>query len=147
MAVGGLLALADAIEEIGGIGRLSCYGGKGVVPGGVIALCAVILTGEKVGAGESGERGLLVVLQQLSDAEVEERGFGAGELICEDFEALGGEGVVALGVGGEGRGELLGVGLGRGGFSAKDERGREVEWRGKPGNLYRRCCGLCGAFS
>lgn len=101
---------ADAFEEIGGVSGLSGDSGKGVVPGGFVALRTVVLAGERVGASEVRKRRLDFVLQELCDSEIEKRCLGAGKLIGKNFKALRGEGIVALCVGREGRCELLGCG-------------------------------------
>ena len=129
---------ADAFEEIGSISGLSGDGGKGVVPAGIVALSTVVLAGERVGACEITQGRLVFVLEELGDSEIEKRRLGAGILIGQNSKALRGKGIVALGVGREGGGELLGRWLGVGSFSAEDERWGEVEGRRQLGDTRLR---------
>ena len=61
------------VEEVGCIGGMGGYCGQGVVPGCVVFLRRVVLPGEGVGAVEGSQRVGVVLLEKLSDAEVEKR--------------------------------------------------------------------------
>lgn len=56
MAIGRRLAEAHVLDEGCGVGGVFGDGGEGVVPGGVVALRVVVLSGEGFGAREVGER-------------------------------------------------------------------------------------------
>jgi hypothetical protein len=68
LRIGRILESADALEEFGGVGGVCFESCECVVPGSVVALGAMVLPGERVGAGEVAECGAVIVLQQLGDA-------------------------------------------------------------------------------
>src|SRR5215469_14176997 len=133
------------MENLRCVGGACALRGDGAVPGG-----CVLLRGcdELFGAGEVEERVGVVVGEKLGDSEIEEGRSGARELLGELREALGSERVVAAGVGVEGGSELLGSGLGGGGFAAQDECRRGVERRVELGYLdIGSGCGGLGGLS
>lgn len=53
---------ADALEEVGGVGGVRFESCECVVPGGVVALFAMVLPGERVGAVQVLKCGVAIVL-------------------------------------------------------------------------------------
>ena len=131
----GLVAVAELGEQSGGVGAAGFDGGYGVVPGGCIAKVA---GGESVGAGERGERILVLFEQKLGDTEIKQRNPGARILERDEVETLCGEGVVVLFVCVEGGDEKAGRRFGGGRGSAEGKLWREFERRRELSDLNLR---------